>query len=137
MTERHVVGAIGGMSSSADRRMWNALFLAEGWNAFFDHYPAGVDDIPLRLSEMFLHGRAGYIVGPPLERAIMSQLDSLDELAAREGKVNTVANDGGLLRGFWVPEDGARELLRARSRLWFGVFPSDAAIDRALEARAG
>lgn len=101
--DRQLFGVIGTVDDvSALRKQWNTFFEAQGMDAFMDYYPTPEAELPERLSEMFHFDRRGYIVGKPLQKAIIPLLDQLDESAREEGSVDTVANIGGVLTGYFL-----------------------------------
>lgn len=74
-----------------------------GIPAFFDFYRTKTQrDLELRLSEMFLHERRGYLIDPLFSVSILPLLDQLDSSAVASGKVDTVVNDGGVFVGYFV-----------------------------------
>lgn len=115
-----VCGLIGPTCTSQARTRWNALFTEKGTDAFFDFYrTVTTEDLELRLSEMFLLQRRGYVVDPLFETVIIRLLDQLDPSAIDRGSVDTVVNERGVLVGHFCDNDGAR------LKLWFGnEFPN-------------
>ncbi|MSR67432.1 hypothetical protein EXS65_01205 [Candidatus Peribacteria bacterium] len=112
---RVVCGLIGPTCTSQARTKWNALFLKHGRNAFFDFYRTKtVSELELRLSEMFLHERRGYVVAAELQEIIVPLLDRLDASVTKEQRVDTVTNEGGVLVGSSSGDDDQR-----RMELWF------------------
>ena len=112
---RELFGIIGSIENiSAVKKKWNAFFLKEGIDAFLDSYPTKEAEIPERLSEMYHFDRRGYIVGKPLQLAIIPLLDVVDESVKEEGSVDTVVNSNGVLTGYCVRGDFER-----RKELWF------------------
>ncbi len=109
-----VCGLIGPTCVSQSRTRWNALFKERGIDAFFDFYRmTTIADLELRLSEMFLLGRRGYIVDPAFQSGIVRLLDRLDPSAVEKGSVNTVMNERGVLVGYFLETD------QERMHLWF------------------
>lgn len=99
--DRQLFGIIGSLdNTSEERKWWNARLAAEGIDGFMDHYPTRETQLPERLSEMFHFDRRGYIVGKSLQKAIIPLLDRLDERAEGEGRVEFVANRGGIFTGY-------------------------------------
>ncbi|MDA0376680.1 MAG: hypothetical protein O3A80_05255 [bacterium] len=110
--DRELFGIIGKVDDiSAEKKWWNARFLQEGKDAFMDSYPTKEQELPERLSEMFHFDRRGYIVGKPLQEAIIPLLDALDSSVglalnpseasgAGEGRVDFVLNTGGIMTGY-------------------------------------
>ena len=117
-----VCGLIGSVCSSATRTVWNKKFSDARLDAFFDFYRTKtLYDLELRLSEMFLLERRGYVVAQEFQMSILPLLDRLDAQAKREGRVDTVTNRGGILIGslcdhterrmdVWFPLDSAFSL---------------------------
>ncbi len=97
-----VVGYIGPRNHPDLRSCWNERLRAEGRDAFFDFYRTKIDDLPLRLSEMFVLERRGYIVSSELSEVIVPLLDRVDHSVDRAGKVNLIINNGGILSGYFL-----------------------------------
>ena len=104
MKKRLVFGLVGPKCSHEARKVWNAYFRKKGMDAFFDFYPTsrGKSDLVLRLSEMFLLERRGYLIDPKLQKECVSLMDELDASAKQEGRVDTVVNREGILVGYFV-----------------------------------
>jgi len=103
--DRLLFGIIGKVDDiSSEKKWWNARFLKEGLDAYMDSYPTKEKEIPERLSEMFHFDRRGYIVGKPLQEAIIPLLDHLDASAEGEGRVDFVANTGGIMTGYFLQD---------------------------------
>ncbi len=110
-----VCGLIGPVCTSQARTFWNKKFSDAGLDAFFDFYRTKtVQDLELRLSEMFLLERRGYVVAEEFQTLILPLLDRLDAEALREGRVDTVVNEGGVLVGYVLRENTERKMA-----LWF------------------
>lgn len=110
-----VCGLIGAACSSRARTTWNELFRERGFAAFFDFYRTKTkEDLELRLSEMFLLERRGYVVASELQTIILPLLDRLDLTAIEKGSVDTVVNDGGVLIGYYCEDD------EKKISVWFG-----------------
>ncbi|MBP9774111.1 MAG: hypothetical protein KBD00_05835 [Candidatus Peribacteraceae bacterium] len=112
-----VIGYIGPKLPGDLRKTWNALFSERKIDAFFDFYRTRKDDLPLRLSEMFLLERRGYIVDPQFSTEIIALLDRLDCSAQTSGKVDTVVNEGGVLIGYCIDSDDSS--IAERMQWWF------------------
>lgn len=109
-----VCGLIGPSCTSQARTKWNELFKKHGIDAFFDFYRTKTkEDLELRLSEMFLLERRGYVVAPEFHMLIAPLLDCLDLSAKEKGSVDTVSNEGGVLAGFFCGDD------EERMKIWF------------------
>ncbi len=109
-----VCGLIGPKCSSQARTTWNKLFVDENKNAFFDFYRTrNQQELELRLSEMFLLERRGYIVDSLFQESIIPLLDQLDE-SVQKGSVDTVLNERGVLTGYWL-----NNVAEKRCKLWF------------------
>lgn len=118
--DRQLFGVIGTVDNvSALKKQWNGYFTDEGLDAFMDSYATTPQELPERLSEMYHFDRRGYIVGKPLQKAIIPLLDALDASSEGEGRVDTVVNRGGVMTGYYCAEDFAT--LRA---LWIEVGDS-------------
>lgn len=112
-----IIGAVPDSGSVLSR--WNAWFAKQGIDADMQRYPTMEKTLPERLSEMFHFDRRGYIVGKSLQEAIIPYLDGLDASVRGEGSgcVDTVLNDGGLLRGYFTGNDDEK-----RMGLWLKNF---------------
>jgi hypothetical protein len=103
--QRLVFGLIGSTCKESARKQWNELLKKQGIDGFFDFYRTeNRDDLVLRLSEMFLHERRGYIVAPELRQFLPELLDSV--VPDTGGIINVIKNEGGLLRGYHFIEEG-------------------------------
>jgi shikimate 5-dehydrogenase len=112
--ERKIFGIIGSIpAKSKVQSNWNTFFIEEKVDSFMDYYPTTEKNLPERLSEMFHFDRRGYIVGAKLQESIITFLDALDVSVETEGKVDTVWNDNGVLRGYFL--ESSKE---ARYNLW-------------------
>lgn len=99
--DRQLFGLLGSFPDTSEQKQyWNAYFESKGLDAFLDHYPCTEAEIPERLSEMFHFDRKGYIVGKPLQEAIISYLDRRDPSVEGEGRASLIVNDGGVLIGY-------------------------------------
>jgi len=104
-TTRELFGIIGKIPNAGKvQSEWNAFFKEKGMDAFMDRYATTVDNLPERLSEMFHFDRRMYIVGKLLQKAIIPLLDVLDASAEKEGSVNVVLNEGGVMKGLFLDE---------------------------------
>ncbi len=118
MTERYVFGFLGARGSGDLRKTWNALLAEQGIDGFFDCYRAvSAKDLELRLSEMFLLERSGYLLSPKLGTIIMPLLDKLDASAEERGEVDTVLNEGGVMIGYFLGDIPPEE----RLKLWMSA----------------
>ena len=63
-------------------------------------YPAKIDQLPERLSEMFHFDRRMYLVGEELQELVGQLLDELHD-SVDEGKVTIIKNEGGIFTGFF------------------------------------
>ncbi len=107
---RFVIGYLGAKAPQGGRKFWNALFQERGIDAFCDSYPTLTrDDVQQRLSEMFLLERRGYMIAPELQPYLPELLDAMPE----QGSVDTVVNDGGVLKGYATGGDA-----ETRMTLW-------------------
>ncbi len=113
-----VCGLIGPKCTSNARTTWNANFAERKIDAFFDFYRTiGKEQLELRLSEMFLLERRGYVIAPELQQDAVKLMDRLDESAEKNGKVDTVLNERGVLVGYAF--EGRDDKDEARMSLWF------------------
>lgn len=109
---RELFGVIGKIPNRSETlKTWNAYFTRTGHDAFMDYYPTTPDTLPERLSEMFHFDRRGYIVSPDLSEALIPLLDS-----CASSHVDTIVNDNGVLRGFFVGCENTD--VHARLNLW-------------------
>jgi len=113
-----IFGHLGKDMHPSERKFWNAFFLGQEIEACFHLYPTQPHDIPLRLSEMFLHDRRGYTIGAELGSAMTDCMDVLDVSAKKTGKVDTVFNDGGVIKGFDFSLLSAEGRSRKRLQVW-------------------
>lgn len=69
---------------------------------------------------MHLHDRRGYALAPGFQEHAMKLMDRLDDSAVSSGRIDTVVNDGGILTGFFVDEEGSgeEEIFEKRLELW-------------------
>ena len=120
--QRVVCGLIGPLCSSEARSKWNGIFLSSGLDAFFDFYRTKTQrDLELRLSEMFLLERRGYIIGEPFQQSILPLLDRIDPAAQEAGRVDTVVNENGVLLGTCASDE-------QKMRLWFDFDVPDSTL---------
>ena len=102
---RELFGILGSfIGAGKEQSWWNRMFEQNGIDAFMDRYPTAPDQLPLRLSEMFHFDRRGYIVSERLSQSIIPLLDTVDSVSD-DGAIDTVWNDGGVMRGFWCEGD--------------------------------
>ena len=80
--------------------MQNAAIEQAGVDAVYTAFAVEPSMLPLAVAGLrALHFR-GWNVTIPHKKAIMNYLDEIDEDAAAIGAVNTVVNDGGVLKGY-------------------------------------
>ena len=80
--------------------MQNAAIEQAGVDAVYTAFAVEPTMLPLAVAGLrALHFR-GWNVTIPHKQAIMNDLDEIDEDAAAIGSVNTVVNDGGVLKGY-------------------------------------
>ncbi len=104
-----VCGLIAPSCLSQARTTWNALFKRHGLSAFFDFYRTKTkQDLELRLSEMFLLERRGYVVAEEFQASILPLLDRLDSSVEESKRVDTVVNDRGVLVGYFCGDNERR-----------------------------
>ena len=110
-----ICGLIGSVCAAHARTRWNKCFSDTGLDAFFDFYRTKtLQDLELRLSEMFLLERRGYVVSEEFQMLILPLLDRLDAKAREAGRVDTVTNEGGVLIGNFLDGDDDQ-----RMSVWF------------------
>jgi len=113
-----VLGYVGPKCSSDVRRVWNEFLAEEGSGGMFDFYRTRtIDDLELRLSEMFVLMRRGYVIDRGFDVSIIPLLDELDFSAKESGKVDTVVNRGGRLIGHFFNAQPI-ERMADRLHLW-------------------
>jgi shikimate dehydrogenase len=103
------------VNASPSPTMMNAAFVAIGVDATYDAIsvpPSGLDDAFGRVKD---DGVQGLNVTMPHKAAVMHLLDSLDEVSASVGAVNTVNAERGEYRGYNTDVDGIIEPLVARN----------------------
>ncbi len=114
-----VCGLIGKTCTGGARERWNRLFTERGVDAFFDFYRTMTrEDLELRLSEMFLLERRGYVVGGDWQSAILPLLDAVHETAKQKGSVDTIVNERGVLTGYFFGD--SEDVDAERMKVWFG-----------------
>jgi shikimate 5-dehydrogenase len=118
MKKSMVVGLIGPVCVSQCRARWNAYLRSQGSPLEFQFYRTrNRDELVLRLSEMFVLERRGYVVHPDLMPLVTTLLDDMDRAAKECGRVDTIVNDGGRLIGYYLAADPV-SAMDARSELW-------------------
>jgi shikimate 5-dehydrogenase len=119
MKHEFVFGLLGSKCSGQIRKVWNAFLKERGVDGFFDFYPTKTcEQLELRLSEMFLLHRRGYVIGEQFQETVIPLLDRLDTSAEKKGAVDTVVNDGGVFVGYWIGDSAD-----ARLSLWLAASP--------------
>jgi len=113
-----VYGLIGyPVAHSVSPAMQNAAFRQANINAVYGSYPVASDDLAKAVAGVKALGIAGFNVTIPYKQSIIQYLDSLDAGAERIKAVNTVKNEGGLLKGFNTDGAGAIEPLKKKTTL--------------------
>ncbi len=111
-----LLGVLGASSQSSKiLREWNRMLREESIDGSMDRYPCTALTLPERLSEMLHFDRRGYIIIPALHQPILPLMDILDASAQKRGAVDTVVNDGGVLKGYWTDNNNDQ-----RISVWFG-----------------
>ena len=96
-----VCGIIGDpIEHSMSPAMQNAAFAARGLDWVYVAFRLARGDAEACARGMKAMGIRGLNVTVPHKVDIMPFLDSIDDVARRIGAVNTIVNDGGLLRGY-------------------------------------
>lgn len=127
-----VIGYLGPRKVQAFTIVWNALFTRLNAPAMLDFYPTsacGNDPcaekqcLHLRLSEMFLLGRRGYIVDPALQSDAYELMDEHDATARKHKKVDTVVSENGVQKGFFcgLTDSDPMKPLSTQYRILFGT----------------
>lgn len=134
--ERLVIGLLSPKHQRAEQIQWNQLLEAKKLNAYFDVYKTENCTCPectkkmcltLRLSEMFLLGRRGYIIDISLQKELVTLIDELDSSAKKAKRVDTIVNEGGIVRGYCLEKmKDPAEINFARFELFFGSPLTDA-----------
>ena len=120
MPPTFIIGLIGPVCTHSARKTWNEMFRSRGIDAFFDFYRTKTErDLELRLSEMFLHERRGYIVDARFSHAIIRLLDRLDVRAEESSTVDTVVNEGGVFVGYDTSSTDDQSQMERRISLFF------------------
>ncbi len=116
---RIVLGLLGPRCRHDARKRWNAFLASRGIDGFFDFYRTlSRVDLELRLSEMFLHGRRGYLLDASLQLPVCDLLDHLAPSARKGGRADVVVNDGGVLTGHLVGKRGGEWPMENVLALW-------------------
>lgn len=92
--------------------MHNAGFRALGLNYVYLAFEPEAPQLAAAVAGLRALGARGFSVSQPYKEAVVPLLDQLDPTAAAIGAVNTVLNDGGVLRGYnsdWIGAVGAVE----------------------------
>ena len=99
--DREIFGILGKLKNASKiQKEWNKYFKEKGIDAFMARYPAKIDQLPERLSEMFHFDRRMYLVGEELQELVGQLLDELHD-SVDEGKVTIIKNEGGIFTGFF------------------------------------
>lgn len=113
MAHQYVFGLVGPVCTSEARKTWNALLSEQKIDGFFDFYRAkSVGDLELRLSEMFLLHRRGYVIDASLSKETVRLMDKCGRGVAPRGVVDVVRNDGGVLVGYSMHGKSPEDILR-------------------------
>ncbi len=116
---RYVFGLLGANCRRDSRKKWNTLLTGHKVNGFVDFYRTVTEnDLELRLSEMFLHGRIGYVLEAPLQKPVQKMLDRLSPSAKRRKRVDTIVNERGVLVGYYLDGLSSEEKMRKQLSLW-------------------
>ncbi len=101
---RSVFGFLGPSLRGSVKRAWHAYFVSASLDACFECFPTKTErDLELRLSEMFLLDRRGYILHPRFYDVVLPFLDRYEKGIECTG-VNIVTNVNGVLVGSYAPE---------------------------------
>ncbi len=115
-----VTGLIGfPVEHSLSPAMHNAAFGELALNYCYVAMPVKAEDLPDAVRGLRALSFHGFNVTVPHKEAVVPLLDEVDEEAAFIGAVNTVRNDGGVLKGFNTDGRGFIESLKEA-----GVDPS-------------
>ncbi len=94
---------------SLSPRMHNASFLAEGMDYIYVAMDVSPEDLPAAVTGASALGFRGFNLTMPHKRAILPLLDSIDEVAAVSGAVNTVVIEDKRSRGYNTDGSGLAE----------------------------
>lgn len=90
---------------SLSPKMHNAAFEAADFDGVYLAFE--VEDLPSAVNGIRALGIRGISVTIPHKISVMAYLDEIDETAGKIGAVNTIVNQGGMLRGYNTDCDGA------------------------------
>lgn len=103
MKHAFVFGFLGPTCVSDMRRIWNETLRAKEMDAFFDFYRSkSLSDLEMRLSEMFLLERRGYVLDPAFQEVVVPLLDSLEAESLATNRVDVIVNREGILVGTYL-----------------------------------
>ncbi len=98
-----VIGFIGRKKNSHILTAMREHFQWQTREVHIDFYRTTEQDLSARLSELYALDRRGYVVSDELQEAILPFLDSIHPTDMPPTSVNTVVNDGGILKGYSFP----------------------------------
>ncbi len=109
---KKIYGVLGNpIGHSLSPAMHNAAFEAEGINAFYGAFETR--DLKGSILGMRALGICGMSVTIPFKTGVMAYLDAIDPLGEEIGAINTIVNDGGVLKGYNTDGLGAMRALRS------------------------
>ena len=89
--------------------VYNELFKKYSINAvYLPKKLENIDHLPMMIRELEIRGCS---ITMPFKSQVAQQLDELDDIVLSTGSVNTIVNDGGVLKGFNTDYFGALEVL--------------------------
>jgi shikimate dehydrogenase len=100
--------------------MHNAAFKKLGLDFLYIPFRVKTEQLPQAIAGLRALNVRGFNVTIPHKVSVIPLLGSLDPLAEKIGAVNTVVNDGGVLKGYNTDAEGALRALQGR-----GVTPRD------------
>jgi shikimate dehydrogenase len=100
--------------------MHNAAFKKLGLDFLYIPFRVKTEQLPQAIAGLRALYVRGFNVTIPHKVSVIPLLGSLDPLAEKIGAVNTVVNDGGVLKGYNTDAEGALRALQGR-----GVTPRD------------
>ena len=110
-----VCGIVGDpIEHSMSPAMQNAAFAAKGMDWVYVAFKLDRGDVEACAHGIRAMGIRGLNVTVPHKVDIIPFLDSIDDVARRIGAVNTIVNDGGLLRGYNTDAAGFARALEER-----------------------
>ena len=105
------------VSHSMSPKIFNAAFKKANIKAEYDFFDVEPENLETFIEELSKNNIKGLSVTIPHKVSVMKFLDNISEKAAKIGAVNTVINDGGILKGENFDVDGAMEALEEKTKI--------------------